>query len=86
MEKKFSNNIKNMKPKKNSKYHQGMLDPKSLVKYFTSCKNEPIIYRSGLEYQFIMFCESNSKIKRTNGIDYSKAINDERDVIEEGEN
>ena len=64
MEKKFSNNIKNMKPKKNSKYHQGMLDPKSLVKYFTSCKNEPIIYRSGLEYQFIMFCESNPKIKK----------------------
>lgn len=29
---------------------------------------------------------SNSKIKRTNGIDYSKVLNDERDVIEEGEN
>lgn len=29
---------------------------------------------------------SNSKIKRTNGIDYSKILNDERDVIEEGEN
>jgi len=64
MEKKFANNIKNLKPKKNSKYHQGMLDPKSLYKYFSSCKDEPIIYRSGLEYQFIMFCESNPKIKR----------------------
>ena len=64
MEKKFSNNIKNMKPKKNSKYHQGILDPNKLRKYFTSCKNEPIIYRSGLEYQFIMFCESNPKIQR----------------------
>ena len=27
-------------------------------------KNEPIIYRSGLEYQFICFCENNPKIKR----------------------
>ena len=53
-----------MKPKKNSKYHQGMLNPKSMKKYFSSCKDEPIIYRSGLEYQFIMFCENNPKIKR----------------------
>ena len=28
---------------------------------------------------------SNSKVKRTNGIDYSKILNDERNVIEEGD-
>jgi len=64
MDKKFSNNIKNIKPKKNGKYHQGYIPLNNLHKYFTSCKDEPIIYRSGLEYQFIMFCESNPKIKR----------------------
>lgn len=60
---KFKNNIKNLKPKKNSKYHQGYLDPKQLKKYFSSCKDEPVIYRSGLEYKFIEFCEANPKIK-----------------------
>ena len=58
----FNNNIKNFKPKKNSKYHQGYYtNPK---KCFNSCKDEPIIYRSGLELQFIEFCEGNPRIKR----------------------
>lgn len=64
MAKTYSNNIKNFKPKKNSKYHQGVLDPTKMRKYFSSCKTEPIIYRSGLEYQFIMFCENHPKIKK----------------------
>jgi hypothetical protein len=62
--KRFSNNIKNLKPKSNSKYHQGIVPQRFLTKYFTSCKNEPVIYRSGLEYQFIQFCENNPKIKK----------------------
>lgn len=64
MNKKFSNNIKNLKPKKNSKYHQGYVPTNMMTKLFKSCKDEPIIYRSGLEYQFIQFCENNPKIRR----------------------
>lgn len=64
MEKKYKNNIKNLKPKKDSKYHQGFLNPKLQTKYYSSCKNEPVIYRSGLELQFIQFCENNPKVKK----------------------
>lgn len=64
MDRKFSNNIKNMKPRKNSKWHQGYVPNNLCTKLFRSCKDEPIIYRSGLELQFIEFCESNPKIKR----------------------
>ena len=58
----FKNNIKNVKPRKNSKYHQGYIDPKALHKYYDGCKNEPVIYRSGLEYQFIEYCENSPMI------------------------
>ena len=64
MPKTFENKIKNLKPKKNSRYHQGVVPQRFLSKYFTSCKDEPVIYRSGLEYQFIQFCENNVKIKK----------------------
>ena len=57
-----NNQIKSMKPKKNSRYHQGYIRREDCKKLFESVKNEPIIYRSGLEYQFIMFCENNPKI------------------------
>ena len=53
-----NNYIKHQGPRKNSKFHQGVIDPKKCRKYFDSCKNEPIIYRSGLEYNFIQFCEN----------------------------
>ena len=56
--------IKKLTPKKNSKYHQGYIDKKMCKKLFSSTKNEPIIYRSGLELQFIQFCENNPKIKK----------------------
>ena len=56
--------IKNMKPKKNSRYHQGYINKKDCKKLFDSVKDEPIIYRSGLEYQFITFCESNPQITK----------------------
>ena len=54
--------IKHMKPRKNGFYKQGIVDPKSCHKYADSCKSDPIIYRSGLELQFIQYCENNSNI------------------------
>lgn len=56
------NFIKTMKPRKNSKYHQGYISPESCKKYYSSCKDAPIIYRSGLEYQFIEYCENSPMI------------------------
>lgn len=56
--------IKSLKPRKNSRYHQGMIDPKTCKKYYSSCKNDPIIYRSGLELQFINYCEAASNVVR----------------------
>jgi len=61
---KYKNNIKNFKPRKNSKYHQGYVPQQLCTKLFTTTKNEPIIYRSGLELQFIEFCENNPKVKK----------------------
>ena len=58
-----SNNfIKHVKPKKNGFYKQGVIDVKGLRKYADTYKNEPIIYRSGLELQFIQYCENNPSI------------------------
>lgn len=54
--------IKHMKPRKNGFFKQGIVDPKSCHKYADSCKSDPIIYRSGLELQFIQYCENNSNI------------------------
>ena len=54
--------IKHVKPRKNGFYKQGCVDPKSCHKYADACKTDPIIYRSGLELQFIQYCENNSNI------------------------
>lgn len=54
--------IKKLKPKKNGFYKQGIIDPRHCKKYYSQCKSEPIIYRSGLELQFINYCENNPKI------------------------
>ena len=54
--------IKHMKPHKNGFYKQGYISPLSCHKYADSCKSDPIIYRSGLELQFIQYCENNSNI------------------------
>ena len=54
--------IKHVKPRKNGFYKQGCVDPRCLKKYADSCKTDPIIYRSGLELQFIQYCENNSNI------------------------
>lgn len=56
--------IKHLKPKKNGFYKQGVIDPKCCKKYYGSCKDDPIIYRSGLELQFINYCEQNPKITK----------------------
>ena len=64
MSKQFDNKIKSLKPKRNSHYHQGYVSEKLCTKLFRSAKNEPIIYRSQLELQFIQFCENNPKIKQ----------------------
>ncbi len=57
----FKNNIKNMKPK-NSYYKSCIINPKKCRKYADKYANEPIICRSGLEQQFVMYCENNPKI------------------------
>lgn len=54
--------IKHMKPKKNSGCHTGVVNPKYCHKYVKSCANEPAIYRSGLELQFMNYCENNPNI------------------------
>jgi hypothetical protein len=55
--------INKLKPQKYSHYKQGYLNPNSCKKYFMDCKQEPIVYRSGLELKFIQFCESTHQIK-----------------------
>ena len=66
--------IKHLKPKKNSIYHQGSINPKTLTKYYESASDQPVIYRSGLELQFINYCETNPQIVKwaseAIGIDY----------------
>ena len=59
-----NNYIKHLKPRKNSKFHQGIVDPRKCSKYFTSCNDDPIIFRSGLEYQFIQFCENSPTVAK----------------------
>ena len=48
---------------KSSRYNQGAINPKTLKKLYESKKNEPVMYQSGLELQFIRYCESMSHIK-----------------------
>ena len=57
-----NNFIKHLKPRKNSKYHQGVINPENMKKYYTQVKDQPIIYRSGLELQFIQYCENSPKV------------------------
>lgn len=57
-----NNFIKSLKPRRNSRYHQGYVDRSLLKKYYSEKLNEPIIYRSSLELSFINYCEMNPKI------------------------
>lgn len=56
--------IKHLIPKKNSRYKQGVKDPKIFKKYIASCKGDPVIFRSSLELEFINYCENHPSIKR----------------------
>lgn len=56
--------IKHLKPRKNGYYHQGVIDPKTLTKYANEYKDEPVIFRSGLEASFINYVESNPSVKK----------------------
>lgn len=58
------NFIKTVKPRKNSKYHQGIINPATLHKYYKGCSDDPIIYRSGLELQFIEYCENSPMVAK----------------------
>lgn len=56
--------IKSLKPNKHSRYHQGYVNPDECKKLFESAKGQPIIYRSGLELQFIRFFEQSPMIAK----------------------
>lgn len=56
-------NIKQLKPKKNSRYHQGYIDPHSCKKLFPGIKHDKIIYRSSYELKFITWLEGNKNVK-----------------------
>ena len=49
----MSNNIKQLKPRKNGRYNQGYINQLSCKKLFPQLKVENIIYRSSYEKKFI---------------------------------
>jgi len=51
--------IKNLKPTKKSRFHQGYYNPKNPEKYIGIF---PIIYRSSWEYRFMIWCDTNDKV------------------------
>lgn len=51
--------IKNVKPTKNSGFHQGYFKPTNPEKYAGPL---PIIYRSSWEYKFCIWCDINDKV------------------------
>lgn len=54
-----NNFIKHLKPRKNSFYHQTIVNPNK----FSKCKEtEPVILRSGLEMKFVNYLENQSTI------------------------
>lgn len=55
--------IKQLKPQKEGRYKQGYINPKSCKKLFESLSNEPIIYRSSYEYKFIIWLETDKRVK-----------------------
>lgn len=56
--------IKHLKPKQNSRYKQGYIDPRSCKKLFEQISKEAIIYRSSYELKFIMWLENSDKVAR----------------------
>lgn len=57
------NNIKQLKPSKQSRYEQGYVNLKSCKKIFPQLKQEKVIYRSSYEKYFIIWLESCKKVK-----------------------
>lgn len=47
-------------PNKKGKYHTGYFSPRNISKYIGNI--EKIIYRSGWEFKFMMFCDKNDSI------------------------
>ena len=54
--------IKNLKPRRQSRYNQGYIDPKSCKKLID--RSKPIIYRSSYEKRFMIWLENCSKVTR----------------------
>lgn len=54
--------IKNLKPRRQSRYNQGYIDPKSCKKLID--RSKPIIYRSSYEKRFMIWLENCSKVAR----------------------
>lgn len=57
-------NIKHLKPKKNSRYKQGYIDPRSCKKLVPGVSKDTVIYRSSYELKFIVWLEGNPKVKQ----------------------
>lgn len=55
-------NIHQLKPRKNTRYSQGYIDPRTCKKLINN--SEPIIYRSSYERKFVVWCESSSQVIR----------------------
>ena len=56
--------IKNLKPRRKSRFHQGYMDPTTLKKLFESQKSKPVIFRSSYEHKFIWWLEKSHDVKR----------------------
>ena len=56
-------NIKKLKPRRDSRFSQGYINPESCNKLFESQRKQPIIYRSSWEKKFIYWCEMSQKVK-----------------------
>ena len=55
--------IKSLKPRKDSAYSQGYINPASCKKLFPQMQNDKIIYRSSYERKFICWLENNNAVK-----------------------
>ena len=56
-------NIKNLKPRHQSRYEQGYVDPSACKKLFDSLRTQPIIFRSSYEKKFVLWLESSPQVK-----------------------
>ena len=55
-----SNNLSWLRPKKNSIYHQGYVDPRSCKKLINTSRS--VIYRSGWEKKFVRWMELSPQV------------------------